>query len=303
MNVYNNIFELVGSTPIIQLNNFAKANNISSNIFAKLECYNPAGSSKDRIALEIIEKAEKEQLLKPGAVIIEPTSGNTGIGLAMVGKVKGYRVILTMPSNMSEERTKLLKAYGADVVLTDKTLGMKGAIDKANELAKQYMNAYIPSQFTNPSNPAAHYKTTGPEIWNSLDGKIDYLIAGVGTGGTITGIGKYLKEKNPNIKVIAVEPEESPLISKGRSGSHGIQGIGANFIPNTLDLNIIDRIITVSTEEAYNAVNEIANQEGLLIGISSGAVLAASKKLNAKNKNIVVILADSGERYLSNNIF
>lgn len=303
MKVYNNILELIGNTPIIRLEKYEKNNNIESKIFAKLECYNPAGSSKDRIALEIIEKAEDEQKLKKGAVIVEPTSGNTGIGLAMIGRIKGYKVILTMPSNMSEERIKLLKAYGAEVVLTDKSAGMKGAIEKAKEIAKKYKNSYIPEQFVNKSNSEAHYKSTGPEIWRDMEGKIDYLIAGIGTGGTLTGTARYLKEKNPNIKIIGIEPEESPMISKGKSASHGIQGIGANFVPEILDLNIIDEIITINTDEAYKSVKEISEIEGILVGISSGAVVRAIKKINVKNKNIVVILPDSGERYLSNNVF
>lgn len=303
MKVYNNILELIGNTPMIKLDGYAKNNEIESNIYAKLEFYNPAGSSKDRIALAIIEKAEKEKKIGKGSIIVEPTSGNTGIGLAMVGRIKGYRVILTMPSNMSEERIKLLNAYGAEVVLTDKEKGMKGAIEKAEEIAKEYNNAFIPGQFINTANPEAHYRTTGPEIWNDMEGNIDYIVAGVGTGGTLTGTAKYLKEKNSNIKVIAVEPEESPVISKGKSGTHGIQGIGANFIPSILDLNIIDEVITISTDEAYKTVKEIAEEEGILIGISSGAAISAMKKINDKNKNIVVILPDSGERYLSNNIF
>lgn len=303
MKVYNNVLDLIGNTPILKLDKYAKESNIESNIFAKLESYNPAGSSKDRIAKEIIEKAEREGKIKKGDIIIEPTSGNTGIGLALVGRIKGYKVILTMPSNMSEERIKLLKAYGAGVILTDASLGMKGAIQKAEELALKYSNSYIPGQFTNTANVDAHYKTTGPEIWNDMDGKIDYFVAGVGTGGTLTGTAKFLKEKNPNIKIIAVEPEESPLISKRKSGAHGIQGLGANFVPNILDLEVIDKVITVSTEEAIESVKEISESEGLLVGISSGAAITAIKKLNEKNKNVVVILPDSGERYLSSNIF
>lgn len=303
MNIYNNVLDLIGNTPILKLDKYEKESRINSNIFAKLESYNPAGSSKDRIAKEIIEKAEHEGKIKNGDVIIEPTSGNTGIGLALVGKIKGYRVILTMPSNMSQERIKLLKAYGAEVILTDASLGMTGAIQKAEELAKYYPNSYIPGQFTNIANVEAHYKTTGPEIWNAMDGNIDYFIAGVGTGGTLSGTAKFLKEKNHNIKIIAVEPEESPVISKGESSVHGIQGIGANFIPEILNLEIIDEVITVSTEEAINSVKDIAKSEGILVGISSGAVISAVKKLDVHNKNIIVIFPDSGERYLSNNIF
>ena len=303
MNIYNNVLDLIGNTPILKLDKYEKESRVNSNIFAKLESYNPAGSSKDRIAKEIIEKAEHEGKIKNGDVIIEPTSGNTGIGLALVGKIKGYRVILTMPSNMSQERIKLLKAYGAEVILTDASLGMTGAIQKAEELAKYYPNSYIPGQFTNIANVEAHYKTTGPEIWNAMDGNIDYFIAGVGTGGTLSGTAKFLKEKNHNIKIIAVEPEESPVISKGESSVHGIQGIGANFIPEILNLEIIDEVITVSTEEAINSVKDIAKSEGILVGISSGAVISAVKKLDIQNKNIIVIFPDSGERYLSNNIF
>lgn len=303
MNIYNNVLDLIGNTPILKLDKYEKESRVNSNIFAKLESYNPAGSSKDRIAKEIIEKAEHEGKIKNGDVIIEPTSGNTGIGLALVGKIKGYRVILTMPSNMSQERIKLLKAYGAEVILTDASLGMTGAIQKAEELAKYYPNSYIPGQFTNIANVEAHYKTTGPEIWNAMDGNIDYFIAGVGTGGTLSGTAKFLKEKNHNIKIIAVEPEESPVISKGESSVHGIQGIGANFVPEILNLEIIDEVITVSTEEAINSVKDIAKSEGILVGISSGAVISAVKKLDIQNKNIIVIFPDSGERYLSNNIF
>lgn len=303
MKVYNNVLDLIGNTPILKLDRYSKENNIESNIFAKLEFYNPAGSSKDRTAKEIIENAEREGKLKKGDIIIEPTSGNTGIGLALVGKIKNYKVILTMPSNMSIERIKLLKAYGADVILTDAMQGMKGAILKAEELAKLYPNSYIPGQFVNYANVDAHYKTTGPEIWDALDGKIDYFIAGVGTGGTISGVARYLKEKNPNIKIIAVEPKESPVISKGESGVHGIQGIGANFIPEILNLKIIDEIVTVSTEDAIKEVKEIAEIEGMLIGISSGAVISAIKNLNLKNKNIITIFPDSGERYFSSNVF
>lgn len=303
MKVYNNVLDLIGNTPILKLDRYSKKNNIESNIFAKLEFYNPAGSSKDRTAKEIIENAEREGKLKKGDIIIEPTSGNTGIGLALVGKIKNYKVILTMPSNMSIERIKLLKAYGADVILTDAMQGMKGAILKAEELAKLYPNSYIPGQFVNYANVDAHYKTTGPEIWDALDGKIDYFIAGVGTGGTISGVARYLKEKNPNIKIIAVEPQESPVISKGESGVHGIQGIGANFIPEILNLKIIDEIVTVSTEDAIKEVKEIAEIEGMLIGISSGAVISAIKNLNLKNKNIITIFPDSGERYFSSNVF
>lgn len=300
--VYNNILELVGKTPIVRLDKFKESNKLNFNVFGKLESFNPAGSAKDRVAQKIIEDAEKSGRIKKGSVIIEPTSGNTGIGLAMVGKVKGYKVILTMPDNMSRERISLLKAYGVEVVLTEASLGMKGAIEKAEEIALLYTNSFIPGQFTNYSNVLAHYETTGPEIWDAMDGKIDYLVASIGTGGTITGTAKFLKEKNKDIKVIGIEPKESPLITTGRSGTHGIQGIGANFIPNILDLSLIDKVETVSTDEAYETVREIAELEGILVGISSGSVLASLKKLKLKG-NVVLIFPDSGERYLSNNIF
>ena len=300
--VYNNILELVGKTPIVRLDKFKESNKLNFNVFGKLESFNPAGSAKDRVALKIIEDAEKSGRIKKGSVIIEPTSGNTGIGLAMVGKVKGYKVILTMPDNMSKERISLLKAYGAEVVLTEAFLGMKGAIEKAEEIALSYTNSFMLGQFTNYSNVLAHYETTGPEIWDAMDGKIDYLVASIGTGGTITGTAKFLKEKNKDIKVIGIEPKESPLITTGRSGTHGIQGIGANFIPNILDLSLIDKVETVSTDEAYEAVRVIAELEGILVGISSGSALASLKKLKLKG-NVVLIFPDSGERYLSNNIF
>lgn len=300
--VYNNILELVGKTPIVRLNKFKESNGLDFNLFGKLESFNPAGSAKDRVALKIIEDAERDGKLKKGSVIIEPTSGNTGIGLAMVGRIKGYKVILTMPDNMSSERISLLKAYGAEVVLTDAVLGMKGAIEKANEIAKLYSNSFIAGQFTNYSNVLAHYELTGPEIWEDLNGNVDYVVASIGTGGTITGIAKYLKEKNEKIKIIGIEPKESPLITTGKSGIHGIQGIGANFIPDILDLNLIDKVETVSTEDAYKEVKEISELEGILVGISSGSVLASVKKLKLSG-NVVVILPDSGERYLSNNLF
>ena len=300
--VYNNILELVGKTPIVRLNKFKESNGLDFNLFGKLESFNPAGSAKDRVALKIIEDAERDGKLKKGSIIIEPTSGNTGIGLAMVGRIKGYKVILTMPDNMSSERISLLKAYGAEVVLTDAVLGMKGAIEKANEIAKLYPNSFIAGQFTNYSNVLAHYESTGPEIWDDLNGNIDYVVASIGTGGTITGIAKYLKEKNKDIKIIGIEPKESPLITSGESGVHGIQGIGANFIPDILDLNLIDKVEIVSTEDAYKEVKEISELEGILVGISSGSVLASVKKLKLSG-NVVVILPDSGERYLSNNLF
>lgn len=301
--VYMSLTELVGNTPILKLNNLEKKNNISGEIYAKLEKYNPAGSSKDRVALEIIEDAEKKGILKSGSVIVEPTSGNTGIGLACIGRLKGYKVILTMPSSMSEERRKILKAYGAELVLTDAKLGMKGAVDKAEEIVKNTENAFLAGQFTNQANANSHYKTTGPEIWNDLEGNVDVFIASVGTGGTLTGTGKYLKEKNPNIKIVAVEPEESPLISKGVAGSHGIQGIGANFIPEILDKNIIDEVITISTKEAYNVSREVSETDGVLVGISSGATVAAAKIFAKQGKKVVAILPDSGERYLSTELY
>ena len=303
MKVYQNLIELVGNTPMLRLNNMEKTNNLTGEIYAKLEKYNPAGSVKDRAALEIIEDAERKGILKPGATIIEPTSGNTGIGLAFIARLKGYKVILTMPSSMSEERIKVLKAYGAEVVLTDAVLGMQGSLDKADEILKQTPGAIIAGQFTNPANVDAHYKTTGPEIWEDMDGNIDVFIASVGTGGTLTGIAKYLKEKNKDIKIVAVEPAESPLISKGIAGQHGIQGIGANFIPEILDRNIIDEVYTVTTDEAYQSSREVAQKEGLLVGISSGSVIAAAKHYAKNNKKVVIILPDSGERYLSTELY
>lgn len=303
MRVYQNLIELVGNTPILRLNNMEKTNNLTGEIYAKLEKYNPAGSVKDRAALEIIEDAERRGILKPGATIIESTSGNTGIGLAFIARLKGYKVILTMPSSMSEERIKVLKAYGAEVVLTDAVLGMQGSLDKADEILKQTPGAIIAGQFTNPANVNAHYKTTGPEIWEDMDGNIDVFIASVGTGGTLTGTAKYLKEKNKDIKIVAVEPAESPLISKGIAGQHGIQGIGANFIPEILDRNIIDEVYTVTTDEAYQSSREVAQKEGLLVGISSGSVIAAAKHYAKNNKKVVIILPDSGERYLSTELY
>ncbi len=303
MKVYQNLIELVGNTPMLRLNNMEKTNNLTGEIYAKLEKYNPAGSVKDRAALEIIEDAERKGILKPGATIIEPTSGNTGIGLAFIARLKGYKVILTMPSSMSEERIKVLKAYGAEVVLTDAALGMQGSLDKADEILKQTPGAIIAGQFTNPANVDAHYKTTGPEIWEDMDGNIDVFIASVGTGGTLTGIAKYLKEKNKDIKIVAVEPAESPLISKGIAGQHGIQGIGANFIPEILDRNIIDEVYTVTTDEAYQSSREVAQKEGLLVGISSGSVIDAAKHYAKNNKKVVIILPDSGERYLSTELY
>lgn len=303
MTYNNHISELVGNTPILKLNNYVTKNQLKANIFAKLEYFNPAGSVKDRIAKAMLFKAKEDGILKPDSVIIEPTSGNTGIGLASLGTSLGHQVILTMPETMSIERRNLLKAYGAKVVLTPGGLGMKGAIAKAEELAKEYKNAFIPSQFENQANPNAHYLTTGPEIYQQLEGKIDIFVAGVGTGGTISGIGKYLKEKNPSIKVVAIEPAASPVLSKGTPGPHAIQGIGAGFVPNTLNTDIYDQIITVSNESAFETSREIAKVEGTLVGISSGAALYGAtllaKQENNRNKNIVVLFPDTGERYLS----
>ncbi len=305
--IYKNVTELIGKTPLMELSNYEKENNLSAKIIAKLELFNPAGSAKDRIAIKMIEDAEKKGLLKNGSVIIEPTSGNTGIGLASCGAAKGYKVILTMPDTMSVERRMLLSAYGAQIVLTEGKLGMSGAIEKANELAKEYEGSFIPSQFENENNPLAHYETTGPEIWEDTDGKVDIFVAGIGTGGTISGVGKYLKEKNPEIKIIGVEPSDSPLITKGVSGPHKIQGIGANFIPNTFDKNICDEIIAVDSESAFTAGRFMAEREGVLVGISSGAALHVAKTLaereENRGKNIVVLLTDTGERYLSSEMF
>ena len=304
---YRNITELVGNTPMMNLLNIEKNNNLQAKIFAKLEYFNPAGSIKDRVALAMILAAQKEGKLKNNSVIIEPTSGNTGIGLAAIGTYFGYRVILTMPDTMSTERQELLKAYGAEIVLTEGSLGMQGAVAKAVELSETIPDSYIPSQFENSVNPQTHFETTGKEIWEDLNGNVDILVAGVGTGGTISGCGNYLKVKNPNVKVVAVEPFSSPLLSQGYAGKHGLQGIGANFVPNTLDKDVIDEIITVTEEEAYKTGRELASQEGLLVGISSGAALFAAKVLANRieniGKNIVVILPDTGERYLSTPMF
>ncbi len=305
--IYKNISELVGKTPLLEISNFSKSQNVEANIFAKLEYLNPAGSIKDRVAKQMIDDAEKSGILKEGSVIIEPTSGNTGIGIAAIGVSKGYRVIITMPDTMSIERRKILSAYGAELVLTEGSKGMKGAIEKAEELSKEYENSFIPGQFVNPSNPKAHENTTGPEIWNDTDGNVDILVAGIGTGGTISGIGKYLKEKNPNIKIIGVEPYGSPFITKGTAGPHGLQGLGAGFIPDILDTNIYDEVMAVKDEEAYEMGREIAIKEGILVGISSGAALfgavQVAKRSENKNKNIVVILPDTGDRYLSTPMF
>lgn len=307
MAIYNNVTELIGKTPILKLNNYSAKENIEANIFAKLEYFNPAGSVKDRVAAAMISAAEENGILKPGATIIEPTSGNTGIGLASVGTAKGYKVILTMPETMSVERRNLVKAYGAEVVLTEGALGMTGAIKKAEDLKNEIDGAVILGQFVNPANPKAHYDTTGPEIWADLEGRIDAFVAGVGTGGTVSGIGKYLKEKNPNIKVFAVEPSSSPVLSEGHGGAHKIQGIGAGFVPDTLNTEIYDEVITVPNEAAFETGNKIAKAEGILVGISSGAALWAAQQIAArdefKGKNIVVLLPDTGERYLSTALF
>ena len=305
--IYKSVTELIGGTPLLEAKNFAEENSLPATILAKLEYFNPAGSVKDRIAKAMIDEAEKSGKLKPGAVIIEPTSGNTGIGLASVAAARGYRAILTMPETMSVERRNLLKAYGAEIVLTDGAKGMKGAIAKAEELAKNTPNSFIPSQFTNQANPAIHEATTGPEIWNDTEGKVDAFIAGVGTGGTLTGVGHYLKKQNPNVKIFAVEPETSPVLSKGTAGPHKIQGIGAGFVPETLDTKVYDEILPISNDDAFKFGRQFSRAEGVLIGISSGAALAAAVKVanrpEFKGKNIVVLLPDTGDRYLSTDLF
>lgn len=303
---YNNISELIGGTPVLKLAGFSEKNGAKAELFAKLERSNPAGSAKDRVALYMINDAEKRGLLKKGGVIIEPTSGNTGIGLAAVGASRGYRVILTMPDTMSIERRKLIAAYGAEVVLTAGKDGMSGAIAKAKELQEE-LHGFIPSQFDNPANALAHYETTGPELWDDLDGDIDVFVASVGTGGTLTGVARYLKEQKPDVRIIAVEPQESPLLSEGKAGPHKIQGIGANFVPAVLDKSVIDEIVTVNAEEAFQCGREIARTEGILVGISSGAVLAAALKVAKRpeyqGKRIAMVLTDTGERYLSSEMF
>lgn len=307
MRIYNNITELAGNTPLVRLSEFSAKRNLNAEILAKLEYLNPAGSAKDRVAIAMINDAEKRGILKPGACIIEPTSGNTGIGLAAAAAVKGYKVILTMPETMSVERRKLLAAYGAQIVLTDGSRGMSGAIEKANEIAASTPGSFIPGQFENPSNPKAHFETTGPEIWNDTDGEVDIFVAGVGTGGTISGVGEYLKSQKPEVKIVAVEPASSPLISKGYSGAHGLQGIGANFIPQNLNLDVVDEVIAVTDEDAYAAGRAIAKEEGILVGISAGAALHAAcelaKRPENKGKKIVVLLPDTGDRYLSTPMF
>lgn len=307
MKIYGSVAELVGNTPLLELKRYAALDGAKATILAKLEFFNPAGSVKDRVAKNIIADAEKQGRLKPGSTIIEPTSGNTGIGLAAIAVSKGYRVIIVMPDSMSEERRNLIKAYGAELVLTEGKLGMTGAINRAEELLKEIPDSIIAGQFDNPANPEAHFTSTGPEIWDDTDGKVDIFVAGVGTGGTISGTGKYLKSMNPNIKVVAVEPTDSPLLSKGILGPHGLQGIGANFIPETLDTDIYDEIITVSTEQAFQSAKNLAKSEGVLVGISSGAALFAAKEIALRpeneNKRIVVLLADTGDRYLSTPLF
>ena len=307
MKVFHSFTELVGYTPILQLHKIQENNQLKGNIFAKLESYNPAGSVKDRVARQILLDAIEEGKLKPGATIIEPTSGNTGIGISAMGRTLGYEVIIVMPETMSQERRTLMKAYGAKLVLTPGSEGMSGAIKKAEELAKEIPNSFIPGQFINPSNPKAHYLTTGPEIDEQMDGQVDIIVAGIGTGGTISGIGQYFKQKNPNIKVIAVEPESSPLLTKGVAGPHKIQGIGANFVPEILDTNIYDEVITVTNEEAFEASREMGHSEGVLIGISAGAALHVAKELakkeENKDKNIIVIFPDGGDRYLSTGLY
>jgi len=306
-NIHKSLTELIGKTPLLELTNYEKKYNLKTKLIAKLEYFNPAGSVKDRIAYAMIRDAEEKGILKEGSTIIEPTSGNPGIGIASVATAKGYRAILTMPETMSVERRNLLKAYGAEVVLTDGTKGMKGAIAKAEELAKEIPNSYIPAQFDNPANPAIHYATTGPEIWDDTDGKVDIFVSGIGTGGTITGVGKFLKEKNSNIKIVGVEPTDSPILSKGTAGPHKIQGIGAGFIPTTLDTSVYDEIITVQNEDAFKTGREIALAEGVLVGISSGAALWAAAELAKRPENdgktIVVLLPDTGDRYLSTALF
>lgn len=307
MNVYTSIDQLIGGTPLLELTNIEKEYNLGARILAKLEGFNPAGSAKDRVALAMIEQAEREGKLSPGSTIIEPTSGNTGIGLCALAAARGYRAMIVMPDNMSVERIRLMQAYGAEVVLTPAALGMSGAIEKAKELAAVIENSFIPGQFENPSNPEAHFATTGPEIWADTEGQVDIFVAGVGTGGTISGVGAYLKQQNPAVKVIAVEPAASPLLSEGRTGAHGLSGIGANFVPATLDTDIYDEIVTVTEQEAYAAGRLLARREGVLVGISSGAALHAAIQLaqreGNRGKTIVVLLPDTGERYLSTAMF
>ena len=307
MSIHKSIAELIGQTPLLELVNYEREHSLEATLVAKVEMVNPAGSIKDRVALAMIQDAEERGLIDDQTVFIEPTSGNTGIGLAALAASRGNRMIITMPETMSVERRNLMKAYGAEVVLTDGTKGMAGAIEKAEELAKSIDNSIIPGQFTNPANPAAHEATTGPEIWEATNGHVDIFVAGVGTGGTLTGAGRYLKSKNPDIQVVAVEPQGSPVLSKGQAGPHGLQGIGAGFIPSTLDTTVYDEVITIENEEAYGAGRELASKDGLLVGISSGAAVAAARKIAERPENagkvIVVILPDSGERYLSTEMF
>jgi len=305
--IYSSITEMIGGTPLLRCQRLEEHLHTTGQILAKAECINPAGSAKDRVALQMIRDAEEAGILKPGATVIEPTSGNTGIGLAAIAAAKGYRAILTMPETMSRERQLLLKAYGAEVILTPGALGMAGAIAKAEELKDSIPNAFLPGQFDSPSNPKAHENTTGPEIWQDTEGKVDYFISAVGTGGTVTGVGNYLKAKNPSIRIVAVEPKASPLLSQGKAGPHGIQGIGAGFIPKVLNTSLLDEIITVTEEEAYKASRLMATKQGLLVGISSGAALHAAfeiaKREEARDRRIVVLLPDTGERYLSTALF
>jgi cysteine synthase A len=307
MKTYEKITDLIGGTPLLELVNTEKQEQAGATILGKLEYFNPAGSVKDRIAKAMLDEAEEKGLLKPDSVIIEPTSGNTGIGLASVAAARGYRLIITMPETMSVERRNLMKAYGAELVLTEGAKGMKGAIEKATQLSQEIPNSYIPSQFTNPANPAVHQRTTGVEIWNDTDGKVDIFVAGVGTGGTISGVGAYLKSQNPNVKVVAVEPKTSPVLSEGKAGPHKIQGIGAGFVPDTLDTKIYDEVIAVANEDAFETGRKIARNEGVLVGISSGAAVWAalelSKRPENKGKIIVALLPDTGERYLSTPMF
>ena len=306
-NIYKGTLDLIGNTPLVEVTNIEKELGLEATVLVKLEYLNPAGSVKDRIAKAMIEDAEQKGLLKEGSVIIEPTSGNTGIGLASIAAAKGYRIILTMPETMSVERRNILKAYGAEIVLTEGAKGMKGAIAKADELAKEIPNSFIPGQFVNPANPAAHKATTGPEIWEQTDGKVDIFVAGVGTGGTVTGVGEYLKEKNPNVKIVAVEPATSPVLSKGTPGAHKIQGIGAGFVPDVLNTKVYDEVITIENDDAFTEGRAFARSEGILVGISSGAALKAAAILAArpenKGKTIVALLPDSGDRYLSTSLF
>lgn len=305
--IYKSVEELIGKTPLLELTNLEQKMGLKATLLAKVEALNPGGSAKDRVAKRMVEDAEQAGILKEGATIIEPTSGNTGIGLAVMAAARGYRAIIVMPDTMSMERRLLMTAFGAELVLTEGAKGMAGAIEKAEELAKEIPNSFIPGQFDNPSNPAAHYDTTGPEIWEDTDGKIDIFVAGIGTGGTLTGVGRYLKEKNPNVKIIGVEPASSPLLTKGTAGPHGLQGIGANFVPSILDTELYDEVLTVTEEEAYEAGRALARKEGLLAGISAGAAVHAAaevaKRPENEGKTVVVLLPDTGDRYLSTPMF